>query len=765
MKWEVGQKLIRDNSPELGVGVIVEIEGRFIDVLFPDSDTKLRLSPDAAGVRPITIQRGQLVQDGDDEVVVESVTGQVATLSNGRKASVDELWPIVRPPTLLDRLEKGDLDPLNHIQNRLDGMELLNMRRKGVVASLLGGRVELFPHQLDTAARAIQDDTVRWLLADEVGLGKTIVACMITSAMVRMGRVERVLIVAPDTLTVQWLGELYRKFHQVFVHVDAERIQDVRIDFGPEVNPFDIHPLAIVSYELLEKQPGVFRSLSEAPPQMVVVDEAHQFVDAEMADMVLPLVASAQHALLLTATPFQAGREGFQNFVEALDLPVEDEGGVSHVSHVSAVTRADIHALGERKPEGVDIDGIGDLGPNDPRVEWLVDAVKMWKSEGKRALVFVNDAARAIKLEETLTRLLQIRLFCFHEEMGTGERDVELARFRLSNSPVLVSSGAGSEGRNFQFCDVQVHVDLPDDPVVLEQRIGRVDRIGRTADIPIFYFRYDGPGAQLARAYEELGIFADASIGASPAMARLREELQQGEVDIDELEALLEDTQKMVEKEAGSWKFVDSHSKEDSERILAQIPEDLELLIEKFCCESADEIGLEYVEKEGQAAYFFEYTSAVEIDNIPGLDHGARFLGTFDRAEAVQNDMFDFFANGHELVEALLAELEDSKRGRVYAFQLPKAAAPHLRGLYVLVVENIANQWQPRIIPIAHAGRVPAERLNVKKDGERILAAMPSAPPLAKAQAKAFYGKAKAHPALASIDPEQLEMVAVFVAT
>jgi ATP-dependent helicase HepA len=78
---------------------------------------------------------------------------------------------------------------------------------------------------------------VRWLLADEVGLGKTIEAALILNRLVHAGKIERCLVVVPATLTVQWLGELWRKYHQVFTLLDAQRLADVARDFGPDFNP------------------------------------------------------------------------------------------------------------------------------------------------------------------------------------------------------------------------------------------------------------------------------------------------------------------------------------------------------------------------------------------------------------------------------------------------------------------------------------------------------------------------------------------------
>src|SRR4029077_13375832 len=121
-----------------------------------------------------------------------------------------------------------------------DIRRLLSIRQADGLGSFLGGRVRLFPHQLYVAERATATDPVRWLLADEVGLGKTIEASLILNRLVHAGRIERCLVVAPDALTVQWLGELWRKYHQVFTLIDAERLTDLEREFGAGFNPFDV---------------------------------------------------------------------------------------------------------------------------------------------------------------------------------------------------------------------------------------------------------------------------------------------------------------------------------------------------------------------------------------------------------------------------------------------------------------------------------------------------------------------------------------------
>ena len=692
--WEPGTKLIHKHNNELGVGVVVNVEGRFLDVFFPDALQRMRLTPDPKSIQPVVFKPGDVVKapDGIVDAIIE-IDGDFAVLMEGDRVELEQLWPVLSSPTLLDRLKDGNLDFHEHVLNRMDGIRLLNFRRSGAMSSLVGGRVELFPHQLDTAARAITQDRVRWLLADEVGLGKTIVAHMITSAMLRMGRIERVVVVAPDTLTVQWLGELYRKFSQVFVQIDNDRLVDVRTDFGPNVNPFEVYPLSVVSMELLEESSFVLHALQSAEPDMLIADEAHELLKPALKDAILPLIEAAPHALLLTATPFQLGARGFITLTDALGIEhLETNAGQHILKHVSHVTRKDIATLPARKPHAIELEELGELGPQDLRVLWLLEQLPRWKAAGEKALIFVENAQRAERLKTVLTQHAHMEIYAFHEQMPTKERDIELSRFRLSASPALISSGAGSEGRNFQFCDELVHIDLPDDPTVLEQRIGRLDRIGRVGDIPIHYFVHEQEGAEVAKSYQALGIFEDASVGSNPAMSLLRDYLSDESRDPSQWAARVEQVKAAMVNHKDQWMFPNSHDPSTADEVIDALPDELDMLTERFCVDAGERIELEVLEKDGLSVYFFEYGAQTIVENIPGLPEESGYLGTFDREEAVLDMELEFFSNGHPLVEGLLAELEDSQQGRVGCAQLSRSKVPGTGlakltyGLYLLVV-------------------------------------------------------------------------------
>ena len=277
--WKAGDRLTHRFNPELGLGRVLSVEARTVVVEFPRGRVTLRLAAGSDALVPIDLRPGRRVRlgrSGKEATVAALLPNGRVRLDDGREAPADDLWPLDLDEALLERLALGDVDPLEDFANRLDALHLAAVREASGLGSFLGGRIRLFPHQLHVAERATAADPVRWLLADEVGLGKTVEACLILNRLVRTGRVERCLVVAPATLTVQWLGELWRKYHQVFVLLDEKRLADVARDFGPDFNPFDVHRRVVVALETLVAEPRLTEQAVEAGIDLLVVDEAHR---------------------------------------------------------------------------------------------------------------------------------------------------------------------------------------------------------------------------------------------------------------------------------------------------------------------------------------------------------------------------------------------------------------------------------------------------------------------------------------------------------
>jgi ATP-dependent helicase HepA len=258
VNWKTGDYLTHRFNPELGIGRVTGFETRALVVEFPRSGQTLRLAAGTDALVPVDLSPGRpvrIIETREETTVAARLADGTVRLANGRTASSHALWPLELEGALLDRLALGDVDDLEDFTIRLDILHLLTLREADGLGSFLGGRVRLFPHQLYVAERASTSDPVRWLLADEVGLGKTIEAALILNRLVHAGKIDRCLVVVPDALTVQWLGELWRKYHQVFTLLDAARLADVARDFGPDFNPFDVHRRVVISIDMLVERP------------------------------------------------------------------------------------------------------------------------------------------------------------------------------------------------------------------------------------------------------------------------------------------------------------------------------------------------------------------------------------------------------------------------------------------------------------------------------------------------------------------------------
>ena len=708
--WRPGSKLVHPFNRELGVGVVLRIDGRYLHAFFPEAGRELTLSAKDGGFRRLVLDPGVEAEltETRERVVIAETREHEYLLEDGRLVPDAAVWPILRPDTPLERLASLEVGRTRRLVNRLDGLRLLQLREAGGLGSVLGGRVELYAHQLHTVLRALQDDPVRWLLADEVGLGKTIEACLVLSALRRTGRAERALVVVPETLAIQWLGELYRKFHEVFDLLDRPRIDGARTAYEEDVNPFEVHPFAVVSLELLAENPELQEEAIASAPDLVVVDEAHRLVRSPARRALGQLVGAARHALLLTATPLRADRPGFYHLLNLLhpeafpdyaSFCTSIDAGEAVLPCTSSVGRADVGGLPPRVPVPVDVGPTSADVRKDARAVWLAQKIREWSAKEEKALVFCQDVDTVEALKRFLEAESVRRVAMFHERMPTERRDIELAAFRASLAPVLLCSAAGGEGRNFQFCDRMVHYDLPYDPVVLEQRIGRLDRIGRQLPVEIVYFRPEDEEPDVARLYERLDLFARPSAGLDEALSgvapALRAALAGAPLQQGELVEAVDAYRAQSEREPLGVLYEDAYRASMADEILALVPDDLDVRTARFCVPALEGLGCDVVVKDGKALYYVELGSRARVDALPGVPGGTRYLGTFDRQEAVERDELEFFASGHPLVEGLLLELEDGSRGRAALCELTH---DELRGGGLFGVYKEGADWSLEVV-------------------------------------------------------------------
>ena len=196
--------------------------------------------------------------------------------------------------------------------------------------------VEPRPYQLVPLLMALRLDPVRILIADDVGIGKTIEAGLIAKELLARGEVERLAVLCPPALAEQWQGELSDKFH-----IDAELVLSSTVgrlerDCGANESLFDRHPFVVVSTDFI-KSPRHVEEFKRACPEMVIVDEAHTCASAtdgrsaqiQRHKLVAGLAADpSRHLILVTATPHSGKEEAFRSLLgflekDFLQLPME----------------------------------------------------------------------------------------------------------------------------------------------------------------------------------------------------------------------------------------------------------------------------------------------------------------------------------------------------------------------------------------------------------------------------------------------------------
>ncbi len=753
--WETGDYLTHGFNPELGIGRVTALEGRTLVVEFPRASTRLRLAANTDALLPVNLSPGRPVRitaTQEETTIAARLPDGRLRLANGRAAASHELWPLELEGALLEHLALGDLDEVEDFVTRLDILHLLALREADGLGSFLGGRIRLFPHQLHVAERASASDPVRWLLADEVGLGKTIEASLILNRLVHAGKVKRCLVVAPDTLTVQWLGELWRKYHQVFTLLDAQRLADVARDFGADFNPFEAHPRAVIALEMLTERAQLTDQAVAAGIDLLVVDEAQRLrrPPGHLGEpgwrAVAPIAGLGRHVLLLSATPLEDDAHGFFRLLQLL-RPEEFPEDVSFEARLALATplppctsstrRADIGGLPPRvgipiapdKPAGWQLRNAVEaavrstvaphavaqrqkidrvrralasgaalravlasdetalrrqaeaMDAGDPRLDWLLAQAPRWRDAGEKTLVFVAHRETLETLRTALSHRTQLASGVFHEELSPARRDTEVARFRELDGPsLLVSTECGGEGRNFEFCRRLVLFDLPWKPTVVEQRIGRLDRIGRRIPVDIVYFRPPaGIGADVVRLFEALGIFREPLAGLEPQLAHVEGAIEEVALDplaslsAERFEALVSGAhaaRTRIREAAYQQLHRDPYRMEMAAGMLARVPAELDALNEEVVVTACIGLGFTIERPRGRRIFAIELGNGALVDGLPGVPGGSSYVGTFDREEALEEETLDFFASGHPLVEGIFAHFEESALGRVARFEI-----------------------------------------------------------------------------------------------
>ena len=750
MSFAIGQRWISETENSLGLGMITDLDFRSVTLHFPATDETRIYAVAQAPLTRIVLNKGEQLhhQAGwQGEVLdVQEMNGLLFYLvknAQGEDIIVNEkeLSPIISFSQAKDRLFSSQIDRSEHFALRYQTLRHQQAQFQSPLRGLRGNRAGLIPHQLHIAQEVGNRINPRVLLADEVGLGKTIEAGMILQNQLFAEKVQRVLIIVPETLQHQWLVEMLRRFNLHFSLFDEERCED----FAEQaINPFSTESLIICALDWLKAHPHRLQQAIEAEFDCLIVDEAHHLAWSENAPSVAYLLVeqlanAIPSVLLLTATPEQLGleshfarlrlldperfydyqaflkeQENYQPVADAVQSLLSEKAlSADEKNHISdLLNEQDVEPLfkalachnDEEKQAArqeliqnlIDRHGTSrilfrntrqgvkgfpyrvyhqvtiDATEADEKIHWLIDFLKSHRNE--KILVICKTAQTAIQLEQILREKEAIRSAVFHERMSIIERDRAAAYFADADNgaQVLLSSSIGSEGRNFQFACNLVLFDLPENPDLLEQCIGRLDRIGQTRDVQIYVPCLSGSAQQdLARWYHEgLNAFEQTCPIGMALFEQYEALLKERSENKADFEQLILQTQKQakalhlaLEKGRDRLLELNSNGGEKAQRLAAELAQtDNSPQLVDFALNLFDIIGVEQ-DDLGENSIVITPTGTMLVPDFPGLKEEGVTV-TFDRQLALAREELEFLTWDHPMIRQGIDLIASSDIGK-----------------------------------------------------------------------------------------------------
>ena len=770
-----------EREPELGLGVVSSVDrsARRIGVEFPGTGEKRLYALGTSVLKRVQFRAGETVSTRVGTAVIVAAVEEEAGLlvyvgAGGERVKEQEVSSVTSVSLPQERLLAGQVDPGEVFDLRYRALRAQARFRQSEVRGYLGGRLELLPHQFYILQQVAARQVPRVLLADEVGLGKTIEACLILQRLLAVGRAKRVLILVPESLTHQWFVELLRRFNLWFSIHDEPRCIACE-GSNPEQNPFLAAQLVLTGVSFLAVNTGRSGQALAAGWDMVVVDEAHHLAWApeqtspEYA-LVEQLAGKSPGLLLLTATPTQLGLPGhfarlrlldphrYANF-EKFKAEADGFGAVAGVAekivgqkplkpkeltalkrifnrdpvrlaeHLDALaagrpgaregllqtlldqhgtgrvmfrnTRAAMTGFPKRKFCPVPLTVENNLTQlariarellaeesgadaalryafrEDPRLDWLVDFLTAQR--GAKVLLICKSQRKVVALETALLEKINVKVGLFHEGLPLVQRDRNAAWFaEADGAQLLICSEIGSEGRNFQFAHHLVLFDVPLNPGLLEQSIGRLDRIGQTQTIRIHVPYVAGSGEECVVEWYHRGLdaFETSLHGGNDYQEAFKLRLlelartygEDAAVGRAALETLVAETVEFktalalkLEKGRDRLLELNSFNPVAAEAVLERVrAADADPFLRDFLVELLDHFGVRI--KEHEDGDVFLDPSHAYIEGFPSIPRDG-MLATFHRKRAIVREDIRFISPDHALVQDAIDLLVDSKSG------------------------------------------------------------------------------------------------------
>ena len=772
--FAIGQRWLSDTETELGLGVIVAVDERAVSILFPDSEENRVYAKRGAPLSRVVFKPGDTLMDAEGtEHVVESLTESGGVLCY-RCVGLDKpimetrLAANIQLARPLERLLASQVENLEWYRLRSKARELENALKQSTLKGVIGPRVGLIDHQLFIASEVGTRPNPRVLLADEVGLGKTIEAGLVIHKQLAAGLSERVLVVVPDSLQFQWLIELKRKFHLNFSLFDLVRTAAIK-EHDPDANPFGTEQLVLCSIDLLLDHADLAEAAYQAGFDLICVDEAHHLHWTPEAggnaayDLISLFAEATPSVLLLTATPEQMGVSSHfarlrlldpdrfddldhfidesENFTAVARLAEKllpggelDAASVDEIEQLTGIraedegtstealgrlidrhgtgrvlfrnTRESVQGFAGRTPHAYPLpvpaayadqfalgaklrtqlwpEAAEGLSSEDPRVQWLIDLLT-GPLKHEKVLLIARSGDVGNDLDNFLRLSASIKTALFNEDMSLLERDQAAAYFaQEAGAQILLASEVGSEGRNFQFVQHLVLFDLPPNPDVLEQRIGRLDRIGQKGQIHLHAPYFEGTAHErLYRWFNEaLGVLSGISPTAQTIqeslMLELKPALESDQGGFDDLLSLAlrlrQEQEALLQQGRDRLLELSSNRPGASNAIKRQISAlDADPFLGDFLADFLAATNVHVIEQPDNT-WVIQPADDILVEGLELPEDGMTI--SFDRDESLVRDHLDFMTLEHPLTKSVFELMHREGFGNTSVALLKSAAAP-----------------------------------------------------------------------------------------
>lgn len=839
--FQIGQRYLSEQEPELGVGRVQQIEFKNVTIEFPAVKQTRIYRTTSAPIKRYLLAVGENAKNEKGvSFAVENIrmeNGLAIYLGRGgREMKESDLTSKASPRAsdIFSQLIRGNCAENKEFVRRETATELSCEWQNSPVRGMIGPRVNLIPHQYYLCKRACSSSTLpRLMLADEVGLGKTIEAGMIWHSLYSSGRITRTIILVPESLKHQWMAEMYRRFNHVFTLIDEGFIRGLMSsysDVSEMPNPFEQENNVICTLEFVRNQPAVLQDFLRTSWDLAIVDEAHHliceddFVSLEYR-AVNELAKNTKGLLLLTGTPLQLQPESHFNRLKMLDpvrfndyqeflkneesyrkivrdlskLPIDSDkpmtwddlnnalpknspihewlskensremtagewvrrivDALGTGSVVFRNTRKSVGGFPERKlfpveltpdleyrdwvqkasdadpdhscdilSEGLLITKYSNTWKKDERIPWLLEFLKEHSHDKVLLICEHPDVVNALAF--VLTEAVGEKAFVtFTEDMSILARDRAAANFADEKGPMLmISSEIGSEGRNFQFSHDLILFDLPLDASLVEQRIGRLDRIGQTEAIRIHVPYVKGTAQEVIYRWYHEGIGSPLMSGGElflkytedlmAAMSEPKEKFAEFmEKTIPQVRKDSEVMRKNIEKGRDKLLEYNSRDPQVSKEITDEIRrEDADERLQSLMIETLTNAGVEVEKGNVPTSLVFSAGPQVEAGSIPGMPtstllsqtesqskktedekaaaNAGALTGTFDRTVAMVHDEIAFLSIEHPLAQGVLDMATAAGKGITACVIWDDAGSKNMMMQYNFVVEpSIPAAW------------------------------------------------------------------------